>query len=372
MKKLYLKTDNIYALDCEDANVTDNKLQLSFVGEDGIVLKDNNSNDIILSSIGTSPKITFDGDLKKWKATIHFADTTVKQYARAFWVVTDSNDNPISVPGYYPEELSIENSPSDVTQAYTQMAVPASYFIDTFLADYPSISEDLIQTLKEINERNPDIIRNELLASQDILEEDIRTRFFKEQFDLDRDMYDDDFRQSHWINRPDYYPIISCDSFYLVYGNNQIALSNDIAESIKVDKNLGFFEWMPLVTSTTLFTMIISTLSGLAISSYASDYASRIPGLFRIKYTAGMDFPNLKPQKKERIRRLISRNCFCQMMPRIDSLMREANISQSLDGASLSTSSGIPKIIEQFLKDEARDIAMFEKELGTSISIAVS
>ena len=372
MKKLYLKTDNIYILDSSIASIADYKLQLSLVGEDGTVLKDNAGKDLVLSSFDDAQAIEFDTDLKKWKVTIRFADTTVKQYARAYWVVTDSSDNPISIPSYYPEELSVELSPSDITTTYSPMVVPASYFIDTFLADYPSISEDLIETIKEINERNPDIFRNELLASQDILEEEIRTKFFKTQFELDRDMYDEDFRQSHWIQQPDYKPIVSCDSFYLVYGNNAILLSNDIAESIKVDKNLGFFEWMPLVTSTTLFTMIISTLSGLAISSYASDYASRIPGLFRIKYTAGMDFPNLPPQKKERIRRLVSRNCFCQIMPRFDSLMREANISQSIDGASLSTTSGIPKIIEQFQKDEARDINMFMKEIGTNISFAIS
>lgn len=372
MKKLYLKTDNIYILDSERASIEDYNLQLSIVGEDGTVLKDDKGNNLILSSFDDVSAITFDADLKKWKVTIHLADTTAKQYTRAFWVVTDASDNPIEIPIYYPEELSIENSPSDATQTYKPMVVPSSYFIDTFLADYPSISEDLIQTLKEINRRNPSIIGNELLASQDLLEEEIRTKFFNTQFNFDKDMYDEDFRQSHWIQQPDYKPLVSCDSFQLVYGNNAILLSNDIADSIKVDKNLGFFEWMPLVTSTTLFTMIISTLSGLAITSYASDYASRIPGLFRIKYTAGMDFPNLPAQKKERIRRLVSRNCFCQMMPRFDSLMREANISQSIDGASLSVSSGIPKIIEQFQKDESRDINIFMKELGTNISFAVS
>jgi hypothetical protein len=373
MKKLYLKTDNVYALAASNVNASTFIVTLTMVGEDGNVLVDNNGDALVLLSTGTSPKLTFDNTLKQFKGMVHFINATALQYARAFWVVTGASGNPVAVPGYYPEELSIENSPTDTTQTHTQLVVPASYFIDTFLASYPSISEELVQIIKEINTRNPDIFRNELLASQDALETEIRTKFFLTKFHVDRDLYDEDFRHSRWIQQVDWLPLYSVDHFKLIYGNNEeIILSNDIADSIKIDYNLGFLEWVPIVTSLTAFTMIISTLSGIAASSFGMDYSSRIPGLFRIDYTAGYDFPNLPSQRKERIRRLISRNCFCQIMPRIDTLMREVSLSQSIDGASLSKSSGIPKIIEQFQKDERNDIGLFQKELGSGVAVAVS
>ena len=370
MKKLYLNTDNILTLDATNITADTFKVRLSIVGEDGNVLLDNDGVDLILSSLGDNPELTFVNG--KFQGTIHLASTAVKQYARAFWVVTTSADIPVVVTGYYPEEITIENAPDDATQTYEQMVVPAQYFIDSFLGAYPSISPEIVQTIAEINARNPDIFKRELLASQVPLEIDIRTKFFKTQFHLDRDMYDEDFRHSHWQQQVDWLPLITCDSFTLIYGNNTIVLSNDIKDSIKADTNLGFLEWLPIVTSTTLFAMVISTLSGIAITTFGTDYASRIPGLFRIIYTAGMDFPNLPAQDKEWIRRMVSRNCFCQIMPRIDSLMREASISQSIDGASLSRSSGVPKIIEGFKEDEKRDIALFQKKLGTNVAFVVS
>jgi len=372
MKKLYLDTDNIYALDSDDVNNNTFHVRLSLVGEDGNVLTDNEGNDLILSSLGTNPELTFDTELNQFKGTIHLADDTIKQYARAFWVVTDANNLPVILAEYYPEEISIENDPTSATQTYKQMLVPKSYFIDTFLGNYPSFSKTIVSILAEIEKRNPDTLVNMLLASQGELEKQIRTRFFKMQFHLDKDMYDEDFRQSHWIQQPNVKPLISCDSFTLVYGNNTILLSNDIADSIKVDKDLGFFEWMPLVTSTTLFTMIISTLSGLAITSYASDYASRIPGLFRIIYTAGLDFPNLPDPDKESIRKAICRNSFITLKPLIDPIMRERSISKSIDGASKSISGGLDIIIKQFKEDEKEWISLMQKEIGTTISFAVS
>jgi hypothetical protein len=372
MKKLYLDTDNILVLDSPAINADTFKISLSVVGEDGVVLKDNNDKDLILLSTGESPGLIFDAELTKFKGTIHLAEDIVKQYARAFWIATDANNIPVSIPGYYPEEIAIENSPDDVTQQYEQMIVPASYFIDTFLSAYPSISEELVQIVAEINARNPDIIKKELLASQDFVEADIKTKFFNTQFNLDRDWNDEIFYSNYWFQQVEWYPLVSVDSYKLIYGNQNIELSNDLASSMKVDKTQGTIEWLPTIVSGNLFTIIISTVSGLAVSMAAMGERSRIPGLFRIVYTAGMDFPNLPAPKKERIRRLVSRNCFCQIMPRIDSLMRETSLSQSIDGASLSRSSGIPKIIEQFQKDETRDLAMFRQELGTNIAIAVS
>jgi hypothetical protein len=372
MKKLYLNTDNVFALDSVDVDDDTFNVQLSIVGEDGNVLTDNEGNDLILSSLGADPELTFDTDLNQFIGTIHLATTTPRQYARAFWVVTDTNNLPIALAGYYPEEISIENDPSDATQTYRQMIVPKAYFTNTFLGNYPSFSGLIVNILAEIEARDPNTLGNMLLASQGELEKQIRTRFFKTQFSLDKDMYDEDFRQSHWLQQPDVKPLISCDSFRLIYGNNDIVLSNDIADSIWVDKNLGTFEWMPLVTSTTLFTMIISTLSGLAITSYASDYASRIPGLFRIIYTAGMDFPNLPDQDKESIRKAICRNSFMMLKPLIDPIMRERSISKSIDGASKSVSGGLDLIIKQFKEDEKEWISLMQKELGTTISFAVS
>ncbi|MFA5349271.1 MAG: hypothetical protein WC309_02790 [Candidatus Paceibacterota bacterium] len=372
MKKLYLNTDNILTLDSSSAQVETYKVRLSLVGEDGTLLKDNNDQDLILLSTGTEPKITFDSTLSKFKATIHLADDTAKQYVRAFWIVTNENDIPVEISGYYPEEISVENSPTDSTQVFDPLIVPAQYFIDSFLGADPSISEELVNAIAAINEKNPDIIKNELLASQDLLEGDIRTKFFKTQFNLDRDWNDEIFYANYWFQQVDWLPLVSVDSYKLIYGNQNIELSNDLASSMKVDKTQGTIEWLPTIVSGNLFTIIISTVSALAISMVAMGERSRIPGLFRIVYTAGMDFPNLPVQKKERIRRLISRHCFCQIMPRIDQLIRETSLSQSIDGASLSRSSGVPDIIKQFKEDELRDIALFQKELGTNIAIAVS
>ena len=154
MKKLYLNTDNVFAFDSDDVDDDTFNVQLSIVGEDGVVLKDNQGNDLILLSAGDNPALTFDSELKQFTGTIHFAVDTKRQYVRAFWVATDENDLPIALAGYYPEEISVESTPSDATQTYRQMIVPKSYFVDTFLGSYPTFSGVIVSILAEIEARN--------------------------------------------------------------------------------------------------------------------------------------------------------------------------------------------------------------------------
>ena len=60
------------------------------------------------------------------------------------------------------------------------------------------------------------------------------------------------------------------------------------------------------------------------------------------------------------------------LKPLIDPIMRERSISKSIDGASKSISGGLDIIIKQFKEDEKEWISLMQKELGTTISFAVS
>lgn len=374
MKKLFLNTENAYTLDSTAITASTFKVQLSIIGEDGFPLLNAAGNQLIFSNASPQPTGTLPlaYTSSKFTATFTLATNTARQYGRAYWLAKTSADVDVLLTGYSPEELSIEPSVIDALQVREQMICPASYFTDAFLGALPSISEQLINIIAELNAKNPDILKNELLASQSTLERQLRANFFLTSHNITRDFYGEEFYANYWLQQVDWLPLHSVDSYKLLYGAQDIELSNELAPAMLPNKELGTIEWVPTSINGTLFTMIISQVSGIAASMIAMGNPSRIPALFRITYTAGMDFPNLDIAKKEELRRAVCRNAFMQLKPRIDPIMREKSLSLSVDGLSRSTSGGLDSIIKQFQEDETKWIASMRMELGTQMYMGIA
>jgi hypothetical protein len=98
---------------------------------------------------------------------------------------------------------------------------------------------------------------------------------------------------------------------------------------------------------------------------------SRVPCLFRIDYTHGLDFPNLSNQERESIRNAVGRRALINVLPKIDPLVRATSESKSIDGASKSKTGGIKDYLKEYKTEDAAWCASMQREYGSGFEIAV-
>ncbi len=372
MKQLFLDQANTYFLDAASAtNVAGLTVTLTVVGESGDVLTDNSGNPLRFSTVLPTPSgmlpLTYDGTAKKYKVGFQFNSAINDEYVRAYWAASNSGV-PVDLTGYYPEELSIVRSMPSVV---APQICSAQYFLDAFLAADEKLDDEYSDAITAFTADGKINLARELLASQGELERRTKLKFFITPLTMERDFYMQEFRNEFWQQQTDWRPVVSLDSFLLVYGGTPIDVSNNIASQMAVDKKMGIIEFLPTVVSGNLFTMLISSISALGATIVARGDYSRVPMLFRIEYKAGLDFPNLSPAQKESIRRAVCRNALINLFPRIDPMVRKGSESLSLDGASRSKSNQITQIIQTYKEEEKQWVSEIMREYGTNVDIAV-
>jgi hypothetical protein len=168
-----------------------------------------------------------------------------------------------------------------------------------------------------------------------------------------------EFNTEFWLQQTDWRPIISLDSFKLSYGQDDFPISMDISKYMLVDKKMGTMEFLPTVSPSELYTALITGVSAIGISIIARATASRIPLLFRIQYTHGLDFPNLDPATKESFRNAIGRNCLINLLPIIDPLIRNPSTS------------GLRDLLKTYQEEETRWIQVTQREYGSGVDMIV-
>jgi hypothetical protein len=115
---------------------------------------------------------------------------------------------------------------------------------------------------------------------------------------------------------------------------------------------MGTLEFLPTAIQGNLFTALINGVSGLGISIMNSGSFNRIPFLFRIKYTYGLNFPTLPDAEKEAIRQAIGCHTLIKILPILDPSVRVTSGSKSIDGVSKSQNSGMAALLKTYEEQE--------------------
>ena len=357
MKTLSLTQPNKFYLDAPNTNAEGLSVALRLIGESGEALKSSAGDELIFNT----PE--FDTDKRKYFVQFTFLAGTAKQYARAFWKVI-GEDEPITIDGYYPQDVEIVQSEG----TFAAQVVPVGYFID-FIAAEETLDDNFTAAIAIYAKRGN--MGKDLLAAQGNLERATRLTFFQQKASMERDFFAQEFRDEYWLQQTDYRPIVSVDSYKLIYGAQAVELSQNIANQMVVDHKMGTIEFLPTVLAGNLFTILASTISAMGATLVAGGGHSRVPVLFRVEYTHGLDFPRQAENEKESIRAAICRNALRLVLPRIDPSMRFTSNSNSIDGASFSQSSNVPNILKSYEEDEKKWIAEMKSRYITDFNIAV-
>ena len=359
MISLIRENTNRLFLDDAAVTVTGDTVTVSIVDEAGKVV-----NDAAGNSLQNLP-CTFLTD--KYYRDITFAANTPTGYLRAVWNVVKSGLSVSLSPWNNPQDVKLDTS--SIQQ--TSEILPVRVFLDEFLAGEATLDETFLDAIRAFEEHDKDAFRKKVLAAQGDLERDIKTKFFPTALEWNIDYYEDTFKDTFWLQTMPIRPIISVDSYKLVYGGQDVTISNNIASQMVVNKEMGTIEFLPTVLAGNLFVIMAATITAMGATLVGRGEFSRIPLLFRILYTGGLDWMNLEPQKKESIRQAVGTRALINILPKIDPYIRKQSISRSIDGASKSVSSGMNTVIKQYQEQDKEFVKTIQRELGTNLDMGV-
>jgi hypothetical protein len=362
MKRFLIDNQNVLFLDAEHTNKSGLSVTVSIVGEDGSVLKDADGaalKDVALVFDDTNHKYALD--------PLTFQEGTKPQFARLYWIVKEGDSRLELAAPFSPEDVEL----AEAAGSGDAEVMPITMFVDSFIASESKLDGDYKRAAEAYVNANPDNVRRELRAAQGNIEQKIKMKLFKAQAKMDRDYYLQDFRAEFWMQQTDFRPIVSVDSYILQYGAKGVNITNDIAEHVVIEKKMGTIEFLPTALSGSLFVALLNNLAGLGVSIMQDAGYSRVPLLFRILYTHGLDFPNLPTGQKESIRQAVGRNALINLLPRIDPLARKPSQSQALDGATRSRTGGVRDLIKDYREEEAEWVKEIMREYGMHFDLAV-
>ncbi len=341
-------------------------VSISIFNEAGEYVKDKNGQNI------DSKEVSWDNTEFFYYVDIDFHSSTPEGYLRIIWNVELKITHEAI-------ELSDENLPQEIelvsngaTNNLLPQIVPISFFLDNYIAKDIRMDAQYKQAVEIYVAQNRRDLNRWLLAAQSKLEMALKTVFFTMQDTINRDYYMQDFGSEFWINQANYRPIVSIDHYSLVYGAQNVEITKDIKDYILVDKKMGTFEFLPTAVQGNLFTALINGVSGLGISIMNSGNFNRVPFLFRITYTYGLDFVNLPEQEKEGIRQAIARHTIIQLLPILDPSVRITNDSKTIDGVTKSQNSGMAALLKTYSEEEKEWLREYRRKYALDFDMAVA
>lgn len=346
---------------------------LSIFGEDGQPLK-TLSGDSLFAITNyappTTPAINWDSVNQKHYVEFQFNASTREQYARAYWLVTTPDNVTVNIDGYTPEDIRLVPT---AVQSPSPELVPLTYFIEGYLAVESKLDARYKAAVEAYINQDRNNLREILKAAVGNLQDKTEIYFTPTKAVIERDMYSQDFRTEWWLQQTDYVPIISVDKYELIYGTNPpLNVTSDIAAFMKFEPNMGTIEFVPTAIGGSLWTALISNLSGLGLASYVQGGFPRVPLLFHIEYTHGLDFFNLSEAEKAKIRNAICRNALITILPMIDPYFRVSSRSISIDGASKSYSAGqLLQILKDLREDEQKFVDSLRRKYARNVPMVV-
>lgn len=365
MKTLIRENTNRVYLDDDNCGVSGYTVTLTVMNESGEYALDANGDAL------SGKSATYDADnTEKYYVDLTFAMTETSSYIRLFWkVLSNGYQVPID-SAYAPEDCQL--SANVPTVGELPEIIPVQLFIDEYLAQLAKLDSDYVRAIAEYAGGNRQAFRNEIQAAQALLENETKVRLFATTETMDCDYYQQNFNTEFWLQTVPYRPLISVDDYKLVYGGSPVNITQNIAQFMALNKAMGTIEFMPTATAGTLFVAMTSSLNaiGATLASMSMGW-NRVPLLFRIEYTCGIDYPNLPTHKKAGIRQAVAREALISLLPRIDPQARVLSESSSIDGVSHSQNAGVHDIIKELRSQQARWAKAFMMEYGTHMDITV-
>jgi hypothetical protein len=357
-------TNRIYL---EDANFIENlfTVTVSIFDEAGNFAKDSTNADI------QDKTAIFDTTLNQYYIEILFLPTLPIGYLRAFWDVIKISDGVTQNvnSAYTPQDLELVSYAGATSQE--PQIVPISFFLDNYVMKNEKLDAQYKQAIDTYIASNRNDISRWLMASQGNLELTTKLTFFTKQETIKSDYYSQIFQNEYWLQQPYNRPVISLESFKLVYGAQEVDLITEIKNFIIVDQKMGTLQFLPISTSGTFYQVLMMNINALALTA-AFNTGSVIPSLFHYTYTYGLNFITLDQSMKESIRQAISRNTLIRLLPIIDPSVRITSSSKSMDGVSKSQTSGIAAMLKEFKEEEKQWVADIKMKYGTMIDMAIA
>lgn len=359
--------DTPYLLHLDSENVDeDSVVTITIADEGGVMVNDNTKDPIVEKSV------SWDDTNARFQISLTLDPDTPTGFLRVFWyaAVSSSDTTQVTLEDQFtPEDYQLMTVSSG---AIMPRIVPVSWFIDSFIAAESKMDSIYKRAVQMYVNSNYKSIDQALMAAQGNLEYDVKTFFFPRQETMKRDFYNIDFRENFWFQQTNYRPIITVDSYQLVFGANGIDITSELAPLVMIDEMMGTIEFLPTtVISGNLLAALMVGLNQLGITVLNDGSFSRVPLLFNITYTAGLNFPKLAEPEKESIRRAVAKSAFIELAPLIDPLMRQPSLSRSVDGASRSQSGGLKDLLKQYQEDIKKWRNDMTRKYGTDVDMAV-
>lgn len=286
--------------------------------------------------------LAFNSTTNKYEVALTIHADTPDQFIRLYYDSTDAVIEDI----YQPEDAVIKS------MVLGQQIVPVSYFVDWVLAsdykDDPSYKNAVDGYVKN----NRQGVEKYLASAIDKLEKKTKLFFAERTITSEKkDYFFDRFNMHLWQFAVHHPPINELVKFELYYANNPIA---DISPSLFVhDREMGLIEFLPLPggESSGLYTLLLSNLSGTALTVLSHSNLDRVPCMFRATYKTGLFYKGADQTEKDGLRSLICKKALRDIMPIIDPATRTPSRSEGIDGVSASISYGNDRLM-QVLKEE--------------------
>lgn len=366
LNKIYL-TESL--IEADDYVVT-----ASIFDESGAYIKDKDGADI------EDKAAVWDTEEEGYYIDLEILATTTIGYIRVFWMAELKEthvDYPLSDINT-PAEYELTTVSADL--ANVPQVVPITFFIENFIAKDAKMDNSYKRAIEGYLATNRRDLNRWLLSAQGDIEYDLKTVLFKKTDIIARDFYMQDFGSEFWIQQPNYRPIISVDKYALKYGSQDLDITKDIAPYILVEPLMGTFEFLPTAIQGNLFTALINGVSGLGISIMNSGSFNRVPFLFRIEYSYGLNFgnapahssfPMMSDAEKESIRQAISCHTLIKILPILDPSVRITSGSKSIDGVSKSQNSGMAALLKTYEDQEAKVINNIKRKYALHFDMAI-
>lgn len=319
-----LNTKNKIYLQDPRVNETSYSVSFSVLNELGAAATDNEE-----VSIEDNSAI-FDNVTKQWYAEFILSASSKGKYYRLVFGILDKSGS------YMVSDAALVDLIIQRTTSSIQLVPPA------FFRDYV-INQELDDDIKEAVSKYPmDALTEWLLSANGELEHDIELSFTPKTIENEpHDWFQDNFYETHWMINLFHMPIISVQAYYMYYGTEKVC--EILPEYLTLGKEMGIVEYLPINSqpfSQIFFTMgIEATQLSLMARGWG---ASRLPNVFRVSYTHGLDFLNLEETEQSSIRMAICRRAMLNGLPRISPEVIKGSKSSSADGVSYSeTNRGI-------------------------------
>ncbi len=331
---------------------------LTIVGEDGSIIKDTSANDL------ENLSLDFNSATGKYEVELSIAETTPEQYLRLYFSSEEL-------------ELDSEFTPQDakLTVGFTtakQEIVPVQYFIDYMLSSDCKLDPAYKTAVDGYVKNNREGIRSSLLSAQGKLEKKSKLYFTEREIKEEKkDYYFDRFSLHLWQFMVQNPPINELVSFKIQYANNPVAVIDP--KLFVFDRLQGIIEFLPVPggDSAGLYSLLMSNLSGLALTILTNSNIERIPNMFIVTYKTGLIYNGCDEAEKESIRQTICKRTLRELQPIIDPSVRQGNRTESIDGASSSRSYNNDKIFDRYEKEEEEFINDLRRFYGRNIDMVI-